>query len=84
MIDELQQRRLRMRMNFAAVAAALALDLGLSPFQYYMYTFPTFLAGMPGGYIEALELPAGKQFQLPCAALSYHGPKRRPWQTATS
>lgn len=71
--------RWRMRMNYAAIAAALALDIGLSPREYYLYLLPAFLAGMPPCYIEAGSRPEQTTFPLPCPALIYQGPSRRPW-----
>ena len=47
-IDELLLTgRWRLRMNYGAIAAALCADIGLSTQEYYLFVFPTFLAGMP-------------------------------------
>ncbi|WP_265949608.1 hypothetical protein [Dechloromonas sp. A34] len=74
--------RWRMRMNYAAIAAALALDIGLSPREYYLYMLPAFLAGMPPCYIEAGSRPEQATLPLPCQAIIYQGPARRPWSRA--
>jgi hypothetical protein len=73
--------RWRMRMNYAAVAAALALDIGLSPREYYLYSLPAFLAGMPPCFIEATQRPPQATFPLRCASLIYEGSPRRRWVT---
>lgn len=74
--------RWRMHMNYAALAAALAADFGLSPYEYYFFVIPAFLAGMPPCYLEAAEKPEGLLFPLPCRMLSYEGAARRRWRGA--
>jgi hypothetical protein len=75
----LRQQRLRMKMNYAAVVSALAADLGLTPREHYFFILPVFLAGMPPGYLEAAERPAGTLLPLPCRAVTYRGAQRRRW-----
>ena len=70
----------RLRMNYAALAAALAVDFGLSPYEYYFFVMPAFLAGMPPCYLDAAEKLEGLLFPLPCRVLHYEGVARRRWQ----
>lgn len=72
--------RWRMRMNYAALAAALALDIDLSPQECYLYGFPTFLAGMPPCYNEAVQRPQQATLPLRCSTIRYEGPKQRLWK----
>ncbi|GAO35943.1 hypothetical protein SCT_1340 [Sulfuricella sp. T08] len=72
--------RWRMRMNYGALAAALAADFGLSPREFYLFSIPAFLAGMPPCYLEAAEKPAGLLFPLPCRVMLYEGVSRRQWR----
>jgi hypothetical protein len=76
----LREARLRLHINYGAVAAAIGADQGLSPREYYLFTFPTFLAGMVPCYLEAAERPEGTFMPLPCAAVAYRGAPRRPWK----
>lgn len=69
----------RLRMNYAAMTAALCADMGFSIAEFHMFRVPLFLAGMPPGYIEALERPAGSLFPTPCRHLRYEGVARRAW-----
>lgn len=69
----------RLRMNYAAMTAALCADMGFTIAQFHMFRVPLFLAGMPPGYIEALERPAGSLFPIPCRHLHYEGVARRNW-----
>lgn len=71
--------RWRMRMNYAAIASALVADMGFTPREYYLVAFPTFMAGMLPGYIEASEDVEGALFPIPCEAISYRGPSMRAW-----
>ncbi len=75
----LAQSRLRMRKNFAAVAAGLVADLGVSPREFYLYGFPTFLAGMLPCYLEATDEPEGALFPIPCEDIAYAGREKRFW-----
>lgn len=70
----------RLRMNYAAMTAALCADMGFTIAQFHMFRVPLFLAGMPPGYIEALERPAGSLFPIPCRDLRYEGVARREWR----
>ena len=71
--------RWRMRMNHAAISAALAADFGLSSQEYYYFSIPAFLAGMPPCYKDAVEKPEGFLFPLPSWMLSYEGIPHRSW-----
>lgn len=75
----LLEGRWRWKMNYGALAAALAADLGLSTKEYYLYSFPAFLAGMQPCFIEAAERPEGTLFPLSCKHISYAGPAKRSW-----
>jgi len=77
--DILLRDRLRLHINYGAVAAALALDLGFSPTEYYYFTIPAFLAGMPPCHIEAADGPPGKLFALACTEVRYSGAAARSW-----
>lgn len=77
--DVLSSGRWRMKMNYAGLVAGLAADLGLSPREYYLFLFPTFLAGMPPCYIEASEQPEGAFFPTACKDIRYDGPPKRQW-----
>ncbi|MES2318184.1 MAG: citrate/2-methylcitrate synthase [Pseudomonadota bacterium] len=70
----------RLRMNYAAMTAALCADMGFSIAEFHMFRVPLFLAGMPPGYIEALERPAGSLFPTPCRHLRYDGVAKREWR----
>ncbi|MDT4330135.1 citryl-CoA lyase [Methylomonas sp. MED-D] len=74
--------RWRMKMNYAALVAALGSDLGMSARELYLFIFPVFLAGMPPGYIEASERPAGTLYPTPCDGIVYDGSPRRTWHPA--
>jgi hypothetical protein len=76
----LSSGRWRMKMNYAGLVAGLAADLGLSPREYYLFLFPTFLAGMPPCYIEASEQPEGAFFPTACDDICYDGPPQRRWR----
>lgn len=71
--------RLRMKMNYAGLVAALIADIGLTPQEYYLYSFPAFLAGMPPCFIEATERQEGTLYPIPCADILYEGESRRAW-----
>jgi hypothetical protein len=74
--------RWRQSMNCGGLAAALAADFGLSPQEYYLFSFPAFLAGMPPCYIEAQQKEEGSLFPLTCAHIRYEGVAKRRWKTA--
>ena len=80
----LLQGRWRWKMNYAALAAALAADLGLSPFEYYLYLFPAFLAGMQPCFIEATQCPEGTLFPLSSVHVVYEGRSKRSWHQRDS
>ena len=69
----------RLRMNYAAMTAALCADIGFTIAEFHMFRVPLFLAGMPPGYIEALERPQGSLFPIPCRHVHYEGVPRRAW-----
>ncbi|MBU0620913.1 MAG: citryl-CoA lyase [Gammaproteobacteria bacterium] len=71
--------RLRMKMNYAGLVAALMADIGFSPKEYYLYSFPAFLAGMSPCFIEASERPEGTLYPIPCTDILYEGESKRTW-----
>ena len=75
--------RWRWQMNYAAMAAALIADMGFSTREYYLYAFPTFLAGMQPCFIEASDRPEGTLFPVPCAGIRYEGFPQREWPPST-
>lgn len=74
--------RLRMRMNYAALICALSLDIGFTPAESRLLMVPIFLAGVPPGYIEALERPEGTLFATPCNNIIYSGQPARSWRSS--
>lgn len=72
--------RWRMRMNYAGLVAALAADLGFSPRDYYLFSFPAFLAGMQPCVIEASERPEGTLYPISCSDILYEGRLQRSWR----
>jgi hypothetical protein len=68
-----------LRLNYGGLVSAFGADLGMSPEQFALFMFPSFLAGMPPVYLDARERPAGTLVPLPCAAIHYEGPPPRPW-----
>lgn len=74
----------RLHMNYGALAAALAADFGMSSREYYFFSIPAFLAGMPPCYLDAVKKPEGQLFPLPCRMVSYEGVPARRWQAAKS
>ncbi|HEX5364072.1 MAG TPA: hypothetical protein VFW59_07365 [Gallionella sp.] len=77
--DALLAGRWRMKMNYAALVAALGADLGLSAREFSLFMFPVFLAGMPSGYIEAVERPEGTLYPVSCGGIRYEGQSPRAW-----
>lgn len=77
--DYLVENRFRMRINYGAVAAALLADLHVAPLEFYLYGFPTFLAGIPPCFIEAVEEPEGTLYPIPCTDIVYDGREKRSW-----
>ena len=80
--ESLRNGRYRMHMNYGGVAAALAADMGLTPREYYLFLYPTFLAGMLPCYIEASEATEGTLFPLACGDVGYLGAPKREWRKA--
>lgn len=72
-----------LRMNYGGLVAAVAADLGFSPSEYHLFRIPSFLAGMPPCYLDAVDKPEGLLFPLPCRAMLYEGAARRPWRGTT-
>ncbi|MFC5303220.1 hypothetical protein [Azospira restricta] len=68
-----------LRMNYGAVVSAFGADLGMSPREFYLFMFPSFLAGMPPCFIEAAGKMEGGLFPLPCSGIDYAGVPRRSW-----
>jgi hypothetical protein len=75
----LLESRLRMSMNYGALAAGLTADMGLSVQEHYLYSFASFLAGMPPCYLDAAARPARTFLPLPCAGVTYLGTPKRTW-----
>jgi len=71
--------RWRMKMNYAGVVAPLIIDMGFSSREYYLYSFPAFLGGMPPGFIEASDRPEGTLYPVSCAGIVYEGKSTREW-----
>lgn len=68
-----------LRLNYGCLVSAFGADLGMSPEQFALFMFPSFLAGMPPVYLDAREQPAGTLLPLPCEAIRYCGPPPRRW-----
>ena len=77
--EKLLAGRWRMKMNYAALSAALVADMGFSPREYYLSSFPVFLAGMPPCFIEAVDRTEGSLYPIPCIDILYEGESRRTW-----
>ncbi|MEC5396564.1 hypothetical protein [Uliginosibacterium sp. H1] len=71
--------RYRLRMNYAALTASLCADMGLDVRQYYLCSFPAFLAGMLPCYLEALEKPAHAVMPQRVEDVQYTGVAPRSW-----
>jgi hypothetical protein len=71
--------RLRMKMNYAGLVSALVADFGFSSDEYYLLSFPTFLAGMVPCFIEASGRPEGTLYPIPCTDILYEGESKRSW-----
>ena len=80
----LRGSRWQKTINYGAVVTALAADIGFTPHEFYLFMFPTFLAGMTPCFLEALERPEGALYALPCTAIHYEGPPPRVWPTAAT
>lgn len=75
--------RWRLKLNYAGVVAALCADLGFSRREYYLFSFPAFLAGMAPCYLDAVERPEGTLFPVPCRMVRYEGVAPRTWHPAS-
>jgi len=69
-----------LRMNYGGLVSAFGADLGFSPKEFYLFMFPSFLAGMQPCFIEATERPEGALFPLSCEHVLYEGPSKRSWR----
>ncbi|HEY6898232.1 MAG TPA: hypothetical protein VI279_13300 [Rhodocyclaceae bacterium] len=72
-----------LRINYGAIVSAFGADLGFTPQEFYLFMFPSFLAGMTPCYIEGTERPEGSSFPLSCVNICYEGPPRRSWRDPT-
>lgn len=70
-----------LRMNYGGLVSAFGADLGLSPREFYLFMFPSFLAGMQPCYLEAADRPEGALFPLSCDHVRYEGIERRRWRS---
>ncbi|HJV71908.1 hypothetical protein [Ideonella sp.] len=68
-----------LRLNYGCLVSAFGADLGMTPQQFGLFMFPSFLAGMPPVYLDARERPEGTLLPLPCDAVRYEGPPPRRW-----
>jgi len=82
--DFLLNGRWRLRMNYVGLSSALCADLGMSPRDYYLFSFLAFFAGMPPCYIDAVEKPEKQFYPMPCRMVSYEGVNHRKWQNSLS
>ncbi|MES2207402.1 MAG: citryl-CoA lyase [Pseudomonadota bacterium] len=80
--DYLSSSRWKISINYGAVAAALAIDMGLSAEEYYLFMFPSFLAGMPPCVLDTQSKPEGILFPVACADIIYAGQAKRQWSNA--
>lgn len=69
-----------LRLNYGGVVSAFGADLGMTPKEFYLFMFPSFLAGIPPCYQEASEEAAGGTLPLHCADITYNGPSPRSWK----
>lgn len=69
----------KLRLNYGGLVSAFGADLGLDPQEFYLYMFPSFLAGMQPCFIEARQRPEGSLFPLACTDILYEGVPRRDW-----
>lgn len=68
-----------LRLNYGCLVSAFGADLGMTPQQFALFMFPSFLAGMPPVYLDAREQPEGTLLPMPCDAVRYEGPPPRRW-----
>lgn len=71
-----------LRMNYGALVSAFGADFGMSPTEFYLFMFPSFLAGMAPCYLDAAGRPEGSLFPVPCINVAYEGPVVRRWPQA--
>jgi hypothetical protein len=69
-----------LKMNYGGLVSAYGADLGFSPTEFYLFMFPSFLAGMQPCFIEAAERPEGSLFPISCDHILYEGMPQRPWR----
>jgi hypothetical protein len=77
--EQLIASRFRMKLNYAGLVAALIADIGFSLNEYYLFSFPAFLAGMAPCFIEATDRQEGTLYPIPCANILYEGESARTW-----
>lgn len=69
----------KLRMNYGGVVSAFGADLGMSPEEFYLFMYPSFLAGMPPCFLEARQGVEGSLFPLQCSDIAYEGVPPRKW-----
>ncbi|HEX8963742.1 MAG TPA: hypothetical protein VF801_12135, partial [Rhodocyclaceae bacterium] len=70
-----------LRMNYGGLVSAFGADLGLSPREFYLFMFPSFLAGMQPCFIEAAQRPEGVLFPISYDRVRYEGIGKRRWES---
>lgn len=68
-----------LRLNYGGVVSAFGADLGMSPEEFYLFMFPSFLAGMPPCFQESRQGVEGGLFPLSCSDIAYEGRPPRTW-----
>lgn len=71
-----------LRMNYGGLVSAFGADLGLSPREFYLFMYPSFLAGMQPCFLEATDRPEGSLLPLSCNHILYEGVAPRMWPRA--
>ncbi|HJV93962.1 MAG TPA: hypothetical protein VJ572_10800 [Azonexus sp.] len=69
-----------LRLNYGGVVSAFGADLGMSQEEFYLFMFPSFLAGMSPCFQEARDETEGSLFPLRCADILYEGTAPRAWR----
>lgn len=77
--NHLLQNGRNLRLNYGGVVSAFGADLGMTPNEFYLFMFPSFLAGMPPCYMEASNTPPGGTLPLKCSDINYTGVQPRSW-----
>lgn len=68
-----------LRLNYGGVVSAFGADLGMSPEEFCLFMYPSFLAGMPPCFLEAKQGVEGSLFPLRCSDVVYEGDAPRAW-----